>query len=444
MSAFLRIWVKRVKRACFVQRCSVLAAAGLLLAASSCQTSRPTVSNNPTPPAPQVTSRVTESRPRDPHIHHAVVSDSGTTAMIEPLGYETDRVAPETSVVRVDGELPAQPAAATSVTPIVHAAETRVALDDAHAANGDSRQATFYPDEYICDGGDRGHPVHFNGPVRQGLDAEDTVGEFVDENGERHVLPSTQACVYAPRFASVRSISQPVLDFSIDKPAGAHDGIALAGLARELAPDTQAQSDQLSGINMRSRASGLGVDAGDSSVRQLQTTEQHLKIQNVYEDRNFFSEGQFQQGMEPVLAYGIQLAGVWTRDLNPIIVAADDAGQQVSGQFKAEEHVGVEDRRTPGELEILKTADKASAHPGDEITFTIRFTNGGGRPLYQVRIIDHLTPRIEYVPASALSELDGRLDITDEDDGTQLLTFELAEPLEGGQTGEITFRVLVR
>ena len=208
--------------------------------------------------------------------------------------------------------------------------------------------------------------------------------------------------------------------------------------------DTQAQTDQLSGINMRSRASGLDVDAGDSSVGQIETTEQHLKIQNTYEDRNFVSEGQFQQGTEPVLANGIQLAGVWTRDLNPIIVAADESGEQITSTFKAEEYIGAEDRRAPGELEILKTADTASAHPGEEITFTIRFTNRGGRPLSEVRIMDHLTPRIEYVPGSALSELDGRLDLTDEDDGTQVLTFELAEPLEGGQTGEISFRVLVR
>ena len=302
----------------------------------------------------------------------------------------------------------------------------------------------IYPDEYICDGGDRNHPVHFNGFLRAGLDTEDTIGEFIDENGDIQVRPSTRACVYAPRFAAVRSISQPVLDYSIDMPAGAHDGVILAGLDRELAPDTQAQADQLSGINMRSRASGLGVDEGDSSVGQIETTEQHLKIQNTYEDRNFVTEGQFQQGLEPVLANGIQLAGVWTRDLNPIIVAADEFGQQVMGEFKAEEYVGAEDRRTPGELEIIKTADTASAHPGDEIIFTIRFANRGGRPVSEVRIMDHLTPRLEYVPGSALSELDGQLDLTDEDDGTQVLTFELTEPLEGGQTGEITFRVLVR
>jgi uncharacterized repeat protein (TIGR01451 family) len=411
-----------------------------------------------------VTSRVTESQPSqpedDPHVHHAVVSDSEAGAPIERLSYQAEEVEPaaaHTEIVPVEHESPVAPAMATDVTPIVHAAEERIDCPPADPAgcppwaSAGCPPGTYncppprsWPDEYICDGGDRGYPVHFNGPQRQGLESEDTIGEFVDENGDRQVRPSSRACVYAPRFASVRSISQPVLDYNIDKAAGAHDGVVLAGLEHELRPDTQAQFDQPSGINMRSRASGLGADAGESSVEQVETTEHHLKIQNVYEDRNFFSEGQFQQGIEPVLAYGIQMAGMWTRALNPVIVAADESGQQVTGEFKAEEYVGAEDRSTPGELEILKTADKAFAHPGDEITFTIRFSNGGGRPLYEVRIIDHLTPRIEYVPGSAISELDGRLDVTDEFDGTQVLTFELAEPLEGGQTGEITFRVNVR
>ena len=80
--------------------------------------------------------------------------------------------------------------------------------------------------------------------------AGNTVPKGADARGQRVFR------VYAPRFASVRSISQPVLDYSIDKPAGAHDGVLLAGLARQTSLETQAQTDQLSGINMRSRASG--------------------------------------------------------------------------------------------------------------------------------------------------------------------------------------------
>lgn len=464
MAAFFRIRTNQAKRAGSVTGLSALATAGLMFA-SSCQTSRPTAHNDPKPLAPRVTSRVTEARPTqpedDPYIHHAVVSEPGDGAPIERLGYEadaTDEAPADNDIVQVAHEFPAESAETTEVIPIVHAAEARIDVASAPsgpaacppwASAGSPARTTnspprAWPDEYICDGGDRGDPVHFHGPVRQGLDSEDTVGEFVNEDGDLQVRPSSRACVYAPRFAAVRSISQPVLDYGIDKVAGAHDGVALAGLDRELRPGSESQFDQLSGIDMRSRASGLGADEGDSSLDQVEKTDQHLKIQNAYEDRNFSSEGQFQQGIEPVLAYGIQMAGMWTRDLNPAIVAADESGQQVTGEFKAEEYVGTEDRRAPGELEILKTADKAFAHPGDEITFMIRFTNGGGRPLHEVRIIDHLTPRIEYVPGSAISELDGQLNLTDEDDGTQLLTFELAEPLAGGQTGEITFRVKVR
>lgn len=459
MAVTVKSLIDRVHRAARVAHGPTLAAAGLMLAASSCQTPQKSLPEGYVPPKPQVTSRVQESQrpvPPDPNIHHAVVSDAEHMATVERLGHEafTGDSDPETAsasapmtdskVVPASGELCVLPAAATPVTPIVHEVEPRVPIDSPSGKTGSSAEATVYPDEYVCDGGDRGLPFHFNGRRHAGLEPEDTVGEFVDENGDLQVRSSTQACVYAPRFAAVRSVSQPVEDYNVDKLAGTHDGVALAGLERELTPETEAQTDQLSGLSMRSRASGLGAEAGDSSVGQVETTEQHIKIQNVYEDRNFFTEGQLQQGQEPVLAYGIQFAGEWTRDMNPVIVAADESGQQISGRFKAEEYVGTEDRRTPGELEILKTADREFAHPGEELTFTIRFTNHGGRPVYQVQILDHLTPRIEYISGSAFSKLNGVLDVTDESGGTQLLSFQLSEPLEAGQTGEITFRVKVR
>src|SRR5206468_2137377 len=54
-------------------------------------------------------------------------------------------------------------------------------------------------------GGDRGEPVHFAGDGGlAGIDPRDTVFNF--NAGDRpRVLPTNVVCVYAPRFASVRS-----------------------------------------------------------------------------------------------------------------------------------------------------------------------------------------------------------------------------------------------
>jgi uncharacterized repeat protein (TIGR01451 family) len=140
----------------------------------------------------------------------------------------------------------------------------------------------------------------------------------------------------------------------------------------------------------------------------------------------------------------MQRAATWNRDQNPVIVASDEFGQELLASFHVEEYIGTEDRRTPGELQIIKLADKSAASPGEVIRFTIRFRNDGGREVSRVRILDHLTPRLEYVPGSALTELDGQLTLEAEADGSQVLTFALEQPLAGGASGEITFECKVR
>ncbi|MFG0294332.1 MAG: hypothetical protein ACF8PG_00380 [Maioricimonas sp. JB045] len=85
-----------------------------------------------------------------------------------------------------------------------------------------------------------------------------------------------------------------------------------------------------------------------------------------------------------------------------------------------------------------------TAKPGDVVTFKIHFENVGGRELYEVRIVDNLTPRLQYIEGSASSELDGRVNIEDNGEGSQILTFELFEPLEGKTSGTVTFECRVR
>lgn len=430
--------------------------AGLLLSASSCATPGrwDGAAARREPPAAEVPAQESaRSSPRpDGAVQHAIVSDrAAAQGVIQALSH--------TQESPIDGPaLAGFTGAAPPVAPISHPAEPRTAVnhpcppgcppygavcgpDGPYAGPVESGP---YPEEILCDGGDRGHPFHYEAYGVGGLETEDTVAEFVDHEGRRHVRPSTRACVYAPKFAAVRSISQPVTGYSIDKLSGAHVGVGLAGLDRGLSLDVQQQADQLSAVRMRERASGLGADAGDRDLHQVYAADQHLKIQNTYEDRAFSGGAEHGQTSEAYLASAVQRAIAWSRDQNPVIVAKDNYGHQVLASFRAHDYTGVEDRRTPGELKIIKLADKTTARPGDTLTFTIRFENRGGRELSDVRIMDHLSPRLEYVPQSAITELDGRLTLEEQSDGSQVLTFELEQPLAGGATGEITFRTVVR
>lgn len=301
-----------------------------------------------------------------------------------------------------------------------------------------------FGDEYLCDGGDRGLPVHYDGFGRRGLETEDTIGEFKDHLGEAHVRPSSRVCIYAPRFAEVRTASLPITDVAVNKLAANHDRIGPGGLDTQLAPGQQQQNDELHGLEMRSRASGVDVDMSDSSLAKVDRIDSHVKLINVYEDLSFATDIQIDQLGTAVIGQALQNALAWSGDTVTYIIAHNFKGQELTARFAIEEYVGIEDKRTPGDLKIIKLADRKTAKPGDVVTFKIHFENVGGRELYEVRIVDNLTPRLQYIEGSASSELDGRVNIEDNGEGSQILTFELFEPLEGKTSGTVTFECRVR
>lgn len=301
-----------------------------------------------------------------------------------------------------------------------------------------------YPEEMLCDGGDSGLPFHYEAGKVAGLEAEDTVAEFTDHEGAAHVRISSRTCVYAPKFGSVRSISQPVQDYSVDVLGGAHRSLNAERLDDKRRLVTAETVDQPKDTRVREQAGGVDSNVSESAMHQNIAIEQHIKLVNVFEDRNSLREGQLQQTTEAYLAATVQIAGESIGGVGPIIVASDVFGQTVSSVDSASEYSVVEDRRPPGDLRVVKLADQPSAQPGDVLTFRIRFYNDGGRELKSVRILDHLSPRLEYVEGSAVSELDGKLTAEADEYGGQILQFVLDKPLEGGQSGEISFQATAK
>ena len=302
----------------------------------------------------------------------------------------------------------------------------------------------YYTDEYICDGGDEGYPVHYHGPDMQGLEAEDTVVEFSDNHGKRRVQPSNKVCIYAPRFAAVSSMSAPLAGTGIVKAAGAHDGQALAGLNAKMRIDEHRDVDQLEALRKRTRASALDKRQSDGVFDNTVSVEVHSKLINLFESIKFIGDREFSREERLAITDGMAAAGAWSRDLSPVISASDVTGQQVSQVAKVEAYTAVEDPRGPGQLRVVKLADKSVAEIGDTIEFTIRFDNLGGLELNDVVLIDNLTPRLEYVDGSATHTLDGELQVEDNGEGSSKLTFRLTGPLNGKTGGVLKFQCVVR
>ena len=301
-----------------------------------------------------------------------------------------------------------------------------------------------YPDEYLCDGGDRALPVRYDFNMRLGLDTEDAVAEYTDHTGDNHVRPTNRVCVYSPRFGAMRSISSPVLDTQVNKIASADKFLRGAGMRNRDATGMHKQHLAVGKYRTRERASDIDVDLRSAAIDQSQILASHTKLLNTFEDFQFVHTGQLTQTDEVRLAKGIQAAAVWSRTQFPVIAAQTEQAQEVIGEFRAQEIVGKEDKRSPGRLRIVKLADKTVAQPGDVVTFTIRYDNLGERELYNVRIIDNLTPRLQYVEDSETSDRAGQLLLQDNEEGSFILEFVLDEPLPGGQGGVVTFQTKVR
>lgn len=304
-----------------------------------------------------------------------------------------------------------------------------------------------FPDEYIFDGGDRDTPVHYNGSQMAGLDTEDTVAEFQDHLGDNHVRASNRVAVYAPRFGAVETVTGPGIDVQINRAAGAVDVAGLEGLHEKRGLEVHAIRTPASGMAVRRSASGI------------ETTQPLFQNQNT---EGAMQNSKVDQGLESKMALGLQRLNV-TREivlsvaiLEPVrsetrtalgLAASTSQATQVYATFRAQALTGSEEGGEKGDIHITKEASVQTARAGDTITFRIHFRNTGDYNVDNVRIIDNLTPRLQYVDGTGRIQMPngagGDLLVLPNQDGSQLLQFELDQPLKGGQGGVITFQAKV-
>ena len=300
-----------------------------------------------------------------------------------------------------------------------------------------------YPDEYLCDGGDRDEPVHYDQEGMLGLDTQDTVAEFHDSENKRRVRRTNEVCVYAPRFSSVTVISGALEDALQTKANQNQQELRQVAVHRPDLLVVARQRDLADPLTSKVRGNVvLNADLAFDVNRPLAPAF----LSNELVPITYFDYLQVQiakQAQEAFEAIQVQNAVVWTRVQTPVIVAKDDAVQIVEARFKVEELAGT-DPKGPGNLRITKLADLKIAAQDDEITFTIRYQNQGDSPVTEVTIVDNLTPRLEYIEGSQTNSLPSQFETLDNGEGSKILRWELDEPLPGRTTGTITFRARVR
>lgn len=300
----------------------------------------------------------------------------------------------------------------------------------------------------VCDGGDHGAPAK---PVGDddlaNLTAGDTVARFrpADAGPDADCVDisvASCACVYAPRFASVREVVKPFEGTAPEGPRGlALDERAgeraerLPPLARTQPVGPQLARARLPGVALEERLGPLAVDQAllpheDDNVAQ--------PVSHAVDD----AADMARTSRRPLAVIGFDVPIAWTRvqaanvlvdGLEPRVVAADRG----TATLRFEQ---------PGraELTLCKRAGSDTAKPGEELDFTIVLLNSGDRPLADIVLVDAVPHRLDYIAGSAASSLPAEIGTERADDGSTVVKWRFTEPLPAGASGFVRFRTLVR
>jgi len=249
-------------------------------------------------------------------------------------------------------------------------------------------------EECLCDGGDRCEPVGFDGAGQlQGLDPEDTVAEYRDSAGRKKIAISNCVCVCVPRFSVLRNL-----------------------------------------LHLDQNRLALGPGA----VRKMQG---QVILEGLQGPQGY-------QGQEQVVDVIARQAPAQTEALMTTMVSARVEGARpINSILYVRDVAGVcrEEPKTPEcPLLLQKWSDKCDAQIGDIVTFTLKYSNDGGRPITDVIVSDSLTGRLEYVPGSAQSSRDAVFTTQPNDAGSQVLRWQITGALLPGQSGVVRFQTRVR
>lgn len=300
-------------------------------------------------------------------------------------------------------------------------------------------------DEYLIDGSDRNFRAYVDENWNvYGLDTEDTIGHFDTLDGRRIATPSNRVAIYAPRFATVRRVSDvsgrsitaklasandktgPVVNKSEDVTSFAHQNI-----------QPQRHKTTARPLAFLDRTRGVPTE----SVVQLSGLQSGFK---AYEDIQLIKFGRVEMSEGARLGIGMQSANAWTDNLRVLINRQKIKLIMVNDVASAQDVTISETKGANPTLRVVKVASRITAQPGDEVEFTIRFDNVGNQRIGNVTIIDNLTGRLEFVEGSAECSIAGNLVKQENEAGSVTLRWEIEDPLKVGKGGIIRFKCRVR
>jgi uncharacterized repeat protein (TIGR01451 family) len=313
-------------------------------------------------------------------------------------------------------------------------------------------------EELVCDGGDHGLKAGIGPDGRvANVEPEDTVAEWVDAQGFKHVTHSNCVCLLAPRFAVLRNELPLARTETLTHP-GATKLVESRVLMQTNTPSvTTQQAEALAGMRGRSRPSGTESSEGIVRILRLEVLQaeqmmagpiaalgtQEIKKLTELERVELRKQLEFTR----VIGRLSGLAGLIQQEHTEVAARVVGGPEVVKGRVETrdltvccEEVPCLPDKP----LVLVKCADRHSAQVGDVVEFTLRYSNQGSKVFTDVAVTDSLTTRLEYVPGSARSDRDAVFTMQENEAGSLLLRWEVTGTLQPGTGGIIKFKARVR
>jgi uncharacterized repeat protein (TIGR01451 family) len=320
------------------------------------------------------------------------------------------------------------------------------------------RTPHFTLEECLRDGGDRGQPAYFdaNGQLR-GVDPSDSVAEYTDSLGRRRLGVTNTVCLCVPRFLSVTHLLPAVELEGVRQPGN------LGGLQERVLLTARQDSRRVRLLEEpETLHAGQKLQANVVVTPPLRLT--HLQVLRAVE--MLLGPAEF-IGTEKVLTLTevekvrlirqVELALALSQPIGTKRVVDSQTTQvvgvatgigQVIGRLETREASCIcvpEPPKIPEQpLHLCKWVSTHSAQIGDVVTFYIRYSNLGGRPIRDIAVSDSLTARLEYLPGTAKSDREAVFVTQENEAGSLILRWEIRDPLPPNQRGVVSFQARIK
>jgi uncharacterized repeat protein (TIGR01451 family) len=301
----------------------------------------------------------------------------------------------------------------------------------------------FDPQEYIYDGGDQDPAVRIRNDYSVvGLGTEDTVVQFTTEDGKEFAETGCRTAIYAPRFASVRRITNFRQNDGVwaaratlkEQPTGnMHAPLPPIQVAEKVGARDENAVKVVEAFRDRNR----GVP-----VLQNQTPRGWNGSYGPYEDLQLIRTGIAAVEDRVALIKYTTNAIAWSTVDELMVYVDNKTTELVESEDHPQELLTYE--LGGARIRLCKVASQQSANVGDTVDFTIRFDNVAEQTLSKLVIHDSLPPRLEYVADSQQSSLPASFETTPNDVGSDIIKWTLTEPLKPGTGGVVRFKCRVR